>query len=59
MIIKLFNGLGQELKTLLNGYKTKGRYEIVIDLSDLTSGIYFYRISINNFIEIKKMILLK
>ena len=59
VIIKLFNGLGQELKTLLNGYKTKGRYEIVIDLSDLTSGIYFYRISINNFTEIKKMILLK
>ena len=55
----MFDALGKEVISILNDYKSKGRYEIVFDGSKLVSGIYFYKISINDFTEIKSMTLVK
>ena len=57
--IKVFNTIGQEMATLINEEQSAGIYEVKFDASKLTSGIYFYRIEAGNFIETKKMILIK
>ena len=57
--LKVFNLLGQEVATLVNEEKPIGNYEVNYDASDLSSGVYFYRLKTGNYINIKKMILLK
>lgn len=57
--IKIFNTLGQEVATLVNEYRNAGNYEVDFNASGLTSGIYFYTITSNNFTLTKKMMLLK
>jgi hypothetical protein len=57
--IKVFNTLGQEVATLVNEYRNAGNYEVDFNASNLTSGIYFYTITSNNFTQTKKMMLLK
>ncbi len=48
-----------EVATLVNEEKPTGSYELDFSGSELTSGIYFYQITARNFVETKKMILLK
>jgi photosystem II stability/assembly factor-like uncharacterized protein len=57
--LKIYNALGEEIKTLVNEIKQTGNYNIIFDATSLPSGIYFYRIQAGNFLETKKMILLK
>jgi len=57
--LRVFNLLGQEVATLLNGEKTAGVYEATFDASTLSSGIYFYTLDTKNFSSTKKMVLLK
>jgi hypothetical protein len=57
--IKVFNTIGQEMALLVNQEQSAGIYEVKFDATSLTSGIYFYRIEAGNFIETKKMILIK
>jgi hypothetical protein len=57
--VEVFNNLGQLVSTLHNGYTTAGFYETSFDGSKLTSGMYFYRITSKDFVETKKMILVK
>jgi Secretion system C-terminal sorting domain/Cleaved Adhesin Domain len=57
--VEVFNNLGQVISTLHNGYTNAGYYETNFDGSRLTSGIYFYRMTSNDFTETKKMILVK
>ena len=57
--LKVYNILGQEITTLVNEEKSKGSYEVTFNASNLPSGIYFYRLQVSNFIETKKMNLLK
>lgn len=63
--LKLYDVLGRELKTIINGNQTAGFKEIEFNASDLSSGIYFYTIeaaeqtSGNIFKDTKKMILIK
>ena len=59
MLIKVFNVLGNEIMTLVNGEKAKGSYTVALDLSDYSSGVYFYLIKTPKFSETKKMILTK
>ena len=57
--IKIFNALGNEIKTLLNEEKQAGSYNIEWNADGFPSGIYFYSLTAGNFRETKKMILLK
>lgn len=51
--------LGKEIIELVNGYKDAGEYSIEFDASNLNSGVYFYVMRSNTFIESKKFIFLK
>ncbi len=61
--LKIFNVLGQEIATLVNGQKSAGYYEVKWNALQQSSGIYFYRLSITDgsktFQDIKKMVLMK
>lgn len=57
--IKLFDMSGKEVATLVNEVKTAGYYSVDFNASSLSSGIYFYSISANNFTATKKMMLIK
>jgi len=57
--LKVFDILGNEIETLVNEEKPIGTYEITWYAVNLPSGIYFYKLQAGNFIETKKMILMK
>jgi len=57
--LKIYDILGIEVATLVNEVKPAGSYEIEFSATELTSGIYFYRIEAGLFVNTKKMILLK
>ena len=57
--IKVYDVLGNEIKTLVDDYKTAGSYEVNFNAGGLSSGIYFYKLHVGSFIETKKMILLR
>ncbi|HEX9251950.1 MAG TPA: 5'-nucleotidase C-terminal domain-containing protein, partial [Ignavibacteriaceae bacterium] len=57
--MKVYDILGNEVATLVNEAKAPGNYSAVFDASSLASGIYFYKLSANNFLQTKKMILMK
>ncbi|MCB0748297.1 MAG: T9SS type A sorting domain-containing protein, partial [Ignavibacteriae bacterium] len=57
--IKVFDILGNELETLVNGYKVSGNYKVSFDGNNYPSGTYFYQIKGNNYTSTKKMLLLK
>jgi len=57
--LKVFDILGREIKTLVNEDQKPGRYEIEFNGSASTSGIYFYTLRSGQFMETKKMLLMK
>jgi hypothetical protein len=62
--IKIYDVLGREVVTLVNEILQPGYYSIPFSINDLTgfqasSGIYFYKISANDFTDIKKMLIIK
>jgi len=57
--LKVYNILGSEVTTLVNEYKPAGSYEVSFGKNELASGIYIYRLTVNNFIQTRKMILEK
>ncbi|MCF6270669.1 MAG: S8 family serine peptidase [Melioribacteraceae bacterium] len=62
--LKVYDILGREVATLVNKQQKAGNYEVSFDASNLTSGVYFYRLQATNstgqgFNESKKMLLLK
>ena len=57
--LKVYDVLGNEVSTLVNQEKPAGIYEIEFQGIELSSGIYFYQLKAGNFIETRKMILLK
>jgi hypothetical protein len=57
--LQVFDVLGREVAMLLNEEKPAGKYDIQFDAANLPSGIYFYRITTNNFTHAKKMILIR
>ena len=59
VIIKIFDALGNEIKTIFSGFKRAGIHEVDFDGKYLSSGIYLYRIDAGNFYQYKKMVLLK
>jgi len=57
--LKVYDVLGNEVAILVNEEKQVGSYEIEFDGSVLTSGIYFYKLQTGDFVETKKMVLMK
>jgi hypothetical protein len=59
VVIKVYDVLGNEVATLVNEEKSAGRYSTEFFGSNLSSGIYLYKITSGDFIQTKKMILMK
>ncbi|MGE5353607.1 MAG: SdrD B-like domain-containing protein [Acidobacteriota bacterium] len=58
-VMKVYNMLGQEVATLVNGELNVGYHSVTFDASKLTSGVYIYRLTGNNVVMTKKMMLNK
>jgi hypothetical protein len=57
--LKVYDMLGSEVATLVNEVKPAGNYEVNFEGGELTSGIYFYRLQVGDFVETKKMVFMK
>jgi hypothetical protein len=57
--LKVYNLIGQEVATLINTYQTSGEYVVTFNASNLSSGVYFYRLDAGSYNVVKKMMLLK
>jgi hypothetical protein len=57
--ITVYNLLGKEVKTLVNGYQSAGTHSVEFNASSLSSGIYFYRMESNGIVLTNKMNLIK
>ncbi len=55
----VYDNLGKEVSTLVNEIQNAGNYEVNFDGSNISSGIYFYKLEAGSFIQTKKMLLLK
>jgi photosystem II stability/assembly factor-like uncharacterized protein len=59
VILKVYNSIGVEVKTLFNGYITAGAHKLDFDAISLPSGVYFYQMTAGDYIQTRKMILIK
>jgi hypothetical protein len=57
--LKVYDVLGQEVETLLNGTQSAGDYRLQWNPINLSNGVYFYRLQAGDFIETKKLVLLR
>ncbi len=57
--LTIYNTLGQQIATLVDSEINSGQYEVTFDGSHLASGIYFYRLQVGTFTQIKKLVLLR
>ena len=57
--LMVFDVLGRQVATLVDGEQVAGRYPVTFDASDLASGIYFYRLQVNGYSDMKKMVVIK
>ena len=59
VVLKVYDILGREVTTLVNREQNAGNYKIIFNSSNLSSGIYFYRIVSGVFTQTKKMMVIK
>jgi len=57
--LAIYNLLGQRVATLVNERKRAGSYQVEWDASGFSSGVYYYRIDAGEFVDVKKMILIR
>jgi len=57
--LKVYDITGKEISTLVNGYLKPGIFEVQFDAKNFTSGIYLYKLTVNDFMSVKKMMLIK
>lgn len=57
--LAIYDILGNEVELLIDQYQNAGTYSITFDASNLSSGIYYYKLQTSNYSEVKKMVLLK
>lgn len=59
VVIKVYDIIGREVRTLVNGFRKKGYYDEQFDGRNFASGVYFYKITAGNYSESRKMVLVK
>jgi hypothetical protein len=59
VILKVYDLLGNEVAELVNGNRQAGRYKVEFTGGNLASGVYIYKLSVNDFVSTKKMILMR
>jgi hypothetical protein len=59
VVLTVFNSIGEDVITLVNDERPAGIYEVKFNATGFTSGIYYYKLITNDFIQTKKMIILK
>lgn len=57
--LKIYDITGREIANLVKEYKQAGYYTVTFNGSNLASGVYFYRIQAGDFVQVKKMVLIK
>ena len=57
--IKVHNLVGQVIATLVDEYRNPGNYEVSFDASNLSAGVYLYKLQVNDFVSVKRMTLIK
>ncbi|MBD3169990.1 MAG: DUF4397 domain-containing protein [candidate division Zixibacteria bacterium] len=57
--LRVYNVMGQEIETLVDGYMDAGVHQVSFDASDHSSGLYFYRLNAGSFSDTRKMMLVK
>ena len=57
--LKVYDVLGNEIATLVNGKKSAGNYEIEFNAENLPTGVYFYRLTAGKYSTTKKLMLIK
>lgn len=57
--IVLYNILGKEVMTVVNKYQAAGNYQINFDASNLSSGVYFYKMQSGTFSDMKRMMVVR
>ena len=57
--LNVYNTLGQQVAEIFNGRLKEGYHEVDFNAVSLTSGIYFYRLEADKFVDVKKMIVIK
>ncbi|MCE1189458.1 MAG: carboxypeptidase regulatory-like domain-containing protein [Ignavibacteria bacterium] len=59
VVLKVYNILGKEVATLVNGNQAAGKYNVTFNGSNLASGVYLYKLEAGNFSATKKLVLMK
>ena len=59
VVLKIYDLIGKEISTLVNEELCEGKHEVNFDASRFSSGVYFYKLTAGDFIQTKKMILIK
>ncbi|MCX6132205.1 MAG: T9SS type A sorting domain-containing protein [Ignavibacteriales bacterium] len=59
VVLEVFNTLGQSVARLVDEHLVPGTYKTTFDASRLSSGVYLYRLTANNFVQTRKMVLMK
>ncbi len=57
--LKIYDVLGREILTLVNEKQAPGNYQVTFSAGNLPSGVYFYRLKAGNFVQTKRMVILK
>ena len=57
--LKIYDVAGSEVASIVNREQAAGEYEVDFNADNLKSGVYFYMIQAGNFVQTKKMILMK
>jgi PKD repeat protein len=57
--LRIYDAIGREIETLVNNKLQPGRYEYTWGAHTLSSGLYFYRLKANGFVQTKRMVLIK
>jgi hypothetical protein len=57
--LKIYDVLGKEVAILVNEKQKPGSYEVVWDGSEISSGVYFYHLKAGQFVQTKKLVLIK